>query len=206
MKWDRHNFCHFGLFFVLLDPWQPGKSKFWKNEKIIWRCHPFTHTKIHDHMMYVPWNTECDRLFVILGHFLHFTPLLTPIRKIWKNVKKPSPFALHRCTMNEDHIIYDSWDIRHNKEIFLSFWVIFCPLTLLTTQEIKFLKTMKKKKKKKKNDKPGDIIIWHLCTTNDDMMYGSWNMEHNRQNFSHFGPFLPFYPPNKPENQKLKKR
>ena len=150
MKWDRHNFCHFGLFFVLLDPWQPGKSKFWKNEKIIWRCHPFTHTKIDDHMMYVPWNTECDRLFVILGHFLHFTPLLTPIRKIWKNVKKPSPFALHRCTMNEDHIIYDSWDIRYNKEIFLSFWVIFCPLTLLTTQEIKLLKTMKKKKKKKK--------------------------------------------------------
>ena len=38
------------------------------------------------------------------------------------------------------------------------------------------------------------------------MMYGSWNMEHNRQDFSHFGPFLPFYPPNKPENQKLKKK
>ena len=163
MKWDRHNFCHFGLFFVLLDPWQPGKSKFWKNEKIIWRCHPFTHTKIHDHMMYVPWNTECDRLFVILGHFLHFTPLLTPIRKIWKNVKKPSPFALHRCTMNEDHIIYDSWDIRHNKEIFLSFWVIFCPLTLLTTQEIKLLKTMKKKKKKKKKMINLEILSFDTC-------------------------------------------
>ena len=38
------------------------------------------------------------------------------------------------------------------------------------------------------------------------MMYGSWNMEHNRQDFSHFAPFLPFYPPNKPENQKLKKK
>ena len=163
MKWDRHNFCHFGLFFVLLDPWQPGKSKFWKNEKIIWRCHPFTHTKIHDHMMYVPWNTECDRLFVILGHFLHFTPLLTPIRKIWKNVKKPSPFALHRCTMNEDHIIYDSWDIRHNKEIFLSFWVIFCPLTLLTTQEIKLLKKIKKKKKKKKKMINLEILSFDTC-------------------------------------------
>ena len=42
----------------------------------------------------------------------------------------------------------------------------FCPLTFLTTQKIKILK------KKKKT--LGDIIILHLCITNDDhMMYGS---------------------------------
>ena len=30
---------------------------------------------------------------------------------------------------------------------------------------------------------PGDIIILHKCTINDnDMMYGSWDMEHDRQN------------------------
>ena len=29
---------------------------------------------------------------------------------------------------------------------------------------------------------PGDIIILHMCTKNyDQMMYGSWDMVHNRQ-------------------------
>ena len=31
---------------------------------------------------------------------------------------------------------------------------------------------------------PADIIILHLCHTNDNhMIYGSLDMEHNRQNF-----------------------
>ena len=30
---------------------------------------------------------------------------------------------------------------------------------------------------------PGDIIILHLCTTNDDMMYGSWYIKHDRYSF-----------------------
>ena len=36
-------FCYFAYFFPpLLLPLQPGKSKFWKNEKITWICHHFT--------------------------------------------------------------------------------------------------------------------------------------------------------------------
>ena len=39
--------------------------------------------------------------------------------------------------------------------------------------------------------KPGDIIILHFCITNDDhMMYGFWDMEHDRQIFCHFGLFF----------------
>ena len=39
--------------------------------------------------------------------------------------------------------------------------------------------TNQKKKKKKKT--PGNIIILHMCTKNNDqMMYGSWDMVHNR--------------------------
>ena len=34
---------HFGLFFALLSPWQPQKSKFWKNEKNTWRYDHFTY-------------------------------------------------------------------------------------------------------------------------------------------------------------------
>ena len=59
-------------------------------------------------------------------------------------------------------------EIKSAKESFLSFWTIFCPLTLLTTQKIRILKKLKKKKM------PGDIIILHLCTTDyNHMMYGS---------------------------------
>ena len=32
---------HFGPFFALLLPYQPEKSKFWKNEKTTWRYHHF---------------------------------------------------------------------------------------------------------------------------------------------------------------------
>ena len=47
LEWDRI-FCHFVPFLALSLPYQPGKSKFWKNEKTIWRCHHFTlpHQKI----------------------------------------------------------------------------------------------------------------------------------------------------------------
>ena len=51
-------------------------------------------------------------------------------------------------------------------------------------------------KKWKKKKILGDIITLHLGTTNyDHIMYGSWDMEHDRQNFfSCFDHFLPFYP------------
>ena len=56
----------------------------------------------------------------------------------------------------------------------MSFWAIFCPLTLLTTQ---------KKSKFWKTKPPRDIIILQLCTTNENhMMYGSWDIKCNRQN------------------------
>ena len=48
---------------------------------------------------------------------------------------------LHMCTINEDHMIYDSWDIRHDGQ----FFVILGPFTLLTTQKIKILKKWKKR-------------------------------------------------------------
>ena len=50
---------------------------------------------------------------------------------------------------------------------------------------------------------PGDIIILHLCKTNDDhMTHGSWDMERDRHIFFfHFGPFLPCSSRNNPKNQ-----
>ena len=104
---------------------------------------------------------------------------------------------LHMCTITYDHMMYGSWDIKHDRQNFLSFWAVFCPFTPIT-QKIKILKNWKKT--------PGDIIILHKCTKNNDhMLYGSWDMARSRCVTFHFGLFLPFYLPNSPKIQNLKK-
>ena len=51
----------------------------------------------------------------------------------------------------------------------------------------------------------GDIIILNLCTTNDNyMMYGSWDMESDRENY-HFGLFFALLPSKDPENHNFEK-
>ena len=63
-------------------------------------------------------------------------------------------------------MLYCSRDMVRDGCNYFSFWVTFCPFTILTAQKIKI------KKKTKKT--PGDIIILHMCTENyDQMMYSS---------------------------------
>ena len=100
-------------------------------------------------------------------------------------------------------MMYDSSDIERNWQNFFSFWTIFCPFTSnpITTQRIKILK------KKKKT--PGDIIILHKCTINDNhMIYGSCDMKCNRWNFlSSWAIFFALLsPPNSPKKIKNKKK
>ena len=74
---------------------------------------------------------------------------------------------------------------------FLSFWSIFCHFSPLLTLKIHIVK----KKIVKKKKKYWRYYPFHMCTINEDhMMYGSWDMEHNRQ-------FFVILPPN---NQKIK--
>ena len=96
--------------------------------------------------------------------------------------KTPGNIILQQCTINDNHMMYGSWDK-------MSFWAIFCCFTPLTTQEIKILKKWKKT--------PGDIIILHKCTKNHDhRLYCSWDMAHGRYNcyFSFWVIFCPFTP------------
>ena len=102
-------------------------------------------------------------------------------------------------TINDSHMMYASWDMEHDGQNFLSF---FCPSTLLTNWKIKILKKWKKKKT------PGDINILHMSTINDKhMMYVSWDMECDRQNFLSFWTiYCPFTnPPKNPKNQNFEK-
>ena len=80
-----------------------------------------------------------------------------------------------------------------DRQNFLPFWTIFCTYPPNNPKNQNFEK-MKKL--------PGDIIF-HMCTINDNhMMYGSWDMERDRQNFLLFWTvFFPFTP----QNQNFKK-
>ena len=108
-------------------------------------------------------------------------------------------FYTYMCTINEEHMIHGSWNIRCDRLKFSTFWAIFCPLSPLTTWKIKIL-TLKKT--------PGDITILQICTINNNhMMYSSWYMELDRHNFLSFWTvFLHFYPPMDPENQNFQKK
>ena len=107
---------------------------------------------------------------------------------------------LNLCTANDDHM-FGSWDIEHDRQNFLPFRAILCPFTPITTQKIKILKIWKKT--------PGGLIILNMSTINENhIMYESWDMEHDRQNFFSFWTiFCPFTPPppNNPENQNFEK-
>ena len=111
-------------------------------------------------------------------------------------------------------MMYGSWYMECDRDNFLSFWTGFCPFIPLWTQKIKIFNMVpqiwsttdiiflsfrtifllfypsnnpKNQNFEKMKKLPGDIIILHICIINGNhMMYGSWNMEHDRQNFSSF--------------------
>ena len=54
--------------------------------------------------------------------------------------------------------------------------------------------------------KTGDIIILHMCTINGNhMMFHSWDMEPDRQNFLSFWTIFCSYPTSNPKNQYFEK-
>ena len=48
--------------------------------------------------------------------------------------------TLHMCTINENHMMHGSGDMKHDRCNYFSFWVIFCPFITLTAQKINILK------------------------------------------------------------------
>ena len=73
----------------------------------------------------------------------------------------------HLCTTNGNHVMYGFRVMKHNRQNFCHFVIFsyFLPFypTNLKNQNFEKIEKM-----------PGDIIILHLCTTNDNhMMYGA---------------------------------
>ena len=103
------------------------------------------------------------------------------------------------CTINDDPIMYGSWDMEHNRQNFLSFWTIFLHFYPANNPKNQTFEKMKKP--------PGDIITLDVCIINNNhMMHGSWDIEHNGQNFLSFWTiFCPFSPLTTQKIKNLKK-
>ena len=147
-------FCDFGPFFALLPPSQPGKSKFWKNEKKSWRYYHFTHVyhkwQSHDiwFLRYEAWQTE---FFVILDRFLSFYPSNNTKNQNFEKLKKNTSRYHHFTQVYQKSWSYAIPFLRYGA--YFLFWAIFCHFTSQTAWKIKI------KKKKKKKKRLGDIII-----------------------------------------------
>ena len=73
-------------------------------------------------------------------------PLTTQKIKVFKKWNKNSGdiIILHMYTINANHMMYSSWDMKRGGLNFLSFWTVFWHFTSLTTRKIKILKNWKK--------------------------------------------------------------
>ena len=108
--------------------------------------------------------------------------------------KKPGDIIpLCMCTINEDHMINASWDIRHDKQSFLLFLIIFCPLTFLT----KFWN------KKNPWRYYHFTLAYHKWWSYDVWFLRYWGQQTEFLVILYY--FLPFYPLNNPENQNFVK-
>ena len=167
---------------------------------------PFQELINDSHKMYGSWNMMCNRhnFLSFLDCFLLFysSPLTNQKIKILKKMKKlPGDIIiLQRCTINDNPMMYGSWDTKHDRQNFFSFWIIFLPFYPPNNLKNQNFEKMKKM--------PGHIITLQRGTKNHDHMLQCFlDMEHNRCNcyFSFWAIFLPFYLPNAPKKSKFKK-
>ena len=170
----------------------PRKSKFSKKMgKKMWRYYHFTNIN-NSHMMYGFSDMECSgqKFFVLLDCFLLFYPTNNPKNENFGKMKKlhGDIIILRRCNISDNHMMYGSWDMKHDGQNCFVILDDFLPFYPLTTQRIIISKKLKKM--------PGDMIILHKCTINDNhMTYDSWDMKHDGQNFlSFWTAFCPFTP------------
>ena len=137
------------------------------------------------------WNIRCNRekLLSFWVIFCSFNPLTTRKIKILKLKKIPGDITiLHICTINNNHMMYVSWDMECDRQNFLSFWIAFCSFTPLRTQKIKILKKWKKHLEILSfyTSLPYMTIAW--C-----MVPEIWSV--TDKIFCHFGSFFALLPP-----------
>ena len=126
-------------------------------------------------LKYKKWRQKFLSFWAI---FCPFHPLTTQKIKILTLKKIHGDITiLHICTINDNHnVMYGSGtEIWSTTENYLSFWTVFCPFTPYGAENQNFDKSFWK--------------YYHFTNVYhkwQSYMYGSWDMECNKQNFLHF--------------------
>ena len=133
-------------------------------------------------------QSERDRIFCHFAIFYPFTPLMTRKLTIWKNEKTLGDIIiLHMCNINDNHMTYDSWDIRHN-------WV-FCRFGLFLPFSLP--NNLKNQNFEKKWKNILEILSFHICILQmriiSCLVPEIWSA--TDRTFCHFGSFFAFLPP-----------
>ena len=141
-------------------------------------------------IIYSSWNIRCHRqkLLSFWAIFLLFQPpdnLENQNFKIEKNT-----WTYHFTNLHHQWQSYDVWFLRYGEQqtgffVILKHFLHFYPSMDPENQNFEKMKNT-----------PEDSIIWQMCTINDcHMMYGSWDMECNRQTFLSFSTIFCSFTP-----------
>ena len=124
----------------------------------MWRYYHFTNIN-NSHMMYGFSDMECSgqKFFALLDCFLLFYPTSNPKNENFEKMKKlcGDIISLHRRNINDNHMMYGSWDMKHDRQNCFVILDHFLPFYPLTTQRI----IISKKKLKK------HLEIWSFYTS-----------------------------------------
>ena len=160
------------------------------------------------HMRYSSWDTKWDRMFCHFGPFFDLLttfPLTTQKKKVLKKLKKKWKCHHFKLVQQKKKRSYDVCLLRYGvltQTIFCHFRLFFALLPHYWPQKLKFGKNIKKYM---------EILSFYTCSplikiiSTPDMMYGSWEIKFNRENyFVILGIFLPFYLPKSTKNENIK--
>ena len=153
--WSATDIVFFAIlarFLPFYSPIDPENQNFEKIKKKSWRYYHFTNVyhkwQSYD-VLFLRYGVQQTEFFVILDHFLPFySPNNSKNQNFQKTKKMPGDIIILRyyhyhCNINDNHMMYGSWDMKHNGQNFLSFWTVFCPFIPLKKQKIKILKKWK---------------------------------------------------------------
>ena len=146
------------------------------------------------------WSVT-DRIFCHFGLSFAFLPLPPPNNLKNQNFEKlkkaPGDIILHLCTINNNHMMYGSWDMKCDGQNFLSFGTVSCHFNPDN------LKNQNFEKLKKSLEMLSFYSVYHNWQSNDVLFLRYWTQQ--TYFFAILDNFLPFYLLNNPKYQNLKK-
>ena len=135
-------------------------------------------------------------------NFSHFGPNSPDNQNYEKMKKTPGDIIiLHKCIINDNCMIYGSWDTKCNRQNFFVIRDHFLPFYL--SNSLKNPNIKKKEKKKKKS-----LVISSFYTSVPKFMIIGYTVSEiwhvTDVIIFHFGLYFSLLPPNSPKNEKFK--